>query len=689
MGHRVSVRSSSGVDVRNRRLFSTGVAAAMGLGVMLPTTAGADASSFPPAVDDVVHGDLTEYQWMLPAVNATDAHTEATGAGVTVAVIDTGVDATHPDLEGQVVPGAFVQLNEETGKYELVPATTVSQTSDDWYFHGSHVSGIIAGDDDGNGITGIAPDAKIMPIHTFPRRAYMRDIAFWKLIAQSIDFSVSNGADVINMSLGGPSSGIVPTDKSAKYLEAIGMLCDAVDNARAAGTVVVASAGNSGDYGNPENVPASCDGTFTVAALSPSLDRTYWSSFDAAVDISAPGEDILSVDSTVAQRSPTPHVFASGTSMSSPVVAGVAALVLDKHAAWTPAQVEDQITSTAKDLGVSGRDPNYGWGIVDAAAAVGAAAPDPKEQNFFSTWSEPSWGGENGESVVSWYTPPAATVSGYTVTVYTPTTVATYDVGGLQVRANVLLPPGSWYTVTAHTSAGDVTTYPGSLNQRDRGDSPDKLTGVKIQRERDKVTISWDKPKDRENIDVIRGIVHADEAGSAQKKIKVDQDAKFPLSVTLTLPKRARWYDLQAYLVLVNKDEDGSTIGSRWMSVKRGSPAIYGSHVESIAGAGPRVVEVTGALSRLNAQRVCGNSTCHGESAVLIVDRGRHSDRFPVVFTSQGRFHQLVGTDRGTKRLNVRIVGPKRLDSGPFVKVAVDGKDRGECALSAKGTNGC
>jgi subtilisin family serine protease len=684
------MRSTTGVGVRSRQLASAGVAALIGLGLMMPTSAGADASSFPPAIDAIVHGDLTEYQWMLPAVNAVEAHSEATGAGVTVAVIDTGVDATHPDLEDNVVPGAFVRRIEGTKNFELVPATTVEETNDDWYFHGSHVSGIIAADDDGDGVTGIAPDAQIMPIHTFPRRDYLEDVQFWNVVADSIEFSVAGGADVINMSLGGQSSGIIPTDRSAEYLAALEAVCDAVDSARADGTVVVASAGNDGVYGNPEKIPASCDGTFTVAALSPSLDRTFWSSFDAAVDVSAPGEDILSVDSTVADWSPTPHVFASGTSMASPVVAGVAALVLEKHPAWTPQQVEDKITSTARDLGVSGRDPNYGWGVVDAAAAVGAAAPSPKEQNFFATWYEPSWGGENGESVVSWQTPSADTVTGYTVTVYTTTTVATYSAGALQVRADVLLPPGAWYTVTAHTSAGDVTSYPGSRYQRERGDSPDKLRGVKVDRDGDKVTISWDRPREREDIDVIRGIVHVDgRGGNGQKRIKIDQDAKFPRSITIAIPKRARWYDLHTHLVLYNKDEDGKTVGSRWMTPKDRSPAIYGSHVQSVISAGSRAVEVTGALSRLNAKRVCGNMTCNGESAVLVVDRGRTNERFRVVFTSEGKFHQVVGVDRGTTELKVRIVGPKRLDSGPFVNVRVDGRDGSPCAVGLKGVNGC
>ena len=416
-----------------RRVLVALTAAAVAV-PLLPASSGADDSSFPPDIDAVVHGDLEPYQWMLPAVNAKEAHTEATGSGVTVAVIDTGVDNTHPDLDGAVVPGAFIQRNEDTEKLELVPATTADETGDDWYFHGTHVSGIVAGDDDGDGVTGIAPDAQIMPIHTFPRRTRMSSIQFWKLIAESIDYSVANGADVINMSLGGQSSGLVPSERTEKYLAAIGALCDSVDAAKASGTVVVASAGNSGDWGNPENVPASCDGTFTVAAMAPTLDRTYWSSYDAAVDVIAPGEDVLSADSTVAERSSTPHVFASGTSMSSPVVAGLAALVIEQHPGGRHGG-PGQITSTAKDLGVNGRDPLYGWGLVDAAAAVGAVATSPKRQNFFATWYEPSWGGKNNESVISWTTPAADSVTGYTVTVYTDATTSTYDVDGNTVRA--------------------------------------------------------------------------------------------------------------------------------------------------------------------------------------------------------------------------------------------------------------
>ena len=659
----------------------------MGVALLLPTTAGADDASFPDPVDAIVHGDVTEYQWMLPAVNAEAAHTEATGAGVTVAVIDTGVDATHPDLEGRVVPGAILKENEDTEKIELVPAT-IEETSDDWYGHGSHVAGIVASDDDGDGLTGIAPDAEIMPIDVLPRRIWLRDVKFWTFVAQGIDYAVANGADVINMSLGGASSGIAETDDTAKYLAALDLLCEAVDNAKAAGTVVVASAGNSGSWGNPEQKPGACAGSVTVAALSPNLERTYWSSFDAAVDLAAPGEDVLSVDSTVAENSSTPHLFASGTSMASPVVAGVAALLKEQHPGWSAQQIQDEMTDTAKDLGVSGRDPDTGFGIVDAAAAVGAASPSPKKQNFFATWYEPVWDSASDEAMIGWMTPDADPVTGYTVKVYTDGTSATYDVDGNTVRAQVLLPPGAWYTVTAHTTAGDVMSYPGSRWQRERGDSPDKLHDVKVDRKGDTIIISWDKPRDRDKIDMIRGIVHFDGGnGGASKKIKIDQDAPFPTSMRMDIPKRGRWYDVHTHLGLYNKDENGDVIGSRWMTPDDRSAALYGSHVQSIVSAGPRAVEVTGTLSRLNAKRACGNTTCEGETAVLVVDRGRSNERFTVVFTSRGNFHEMVSVDRGTKQLKVRLDGPKRLDSGPFVKVDIDGRGGNQCAEA--GAQGC
>ena len=676
---RFARRISYGVFVKNRPFVLAATAAVTLSTALLPTvTASADASTYPPSIGPIVEGDVTSYQWALRAVNATEAWTAATGAGVVVADIDTGADANHPDLQGQIVPGAIVEKGTD-GKLGLVPAT-IDQTSADWYGHGSHVAGIIAANDNGVGMTGIAPDASVMPIDLLPRRDGPRsEVQFFRMVTAGIDYAVTNGANVINMSLGGQSSGIVSSPHTDKYLQTLNALCDSVQAATAAGTVVVASAGNSGDFGNPEMRPASCPTAITVAALAPSLDRTFWSSYDAAVDISAPGQDILSVDSTVADAVPSPHVEFSGTSMAAPLVAGVAALLMEQNPGWTAEQVADQITSTAKDLDVPGRDPNTGFGIVDAAAALGVSAPAPQAQDDFATWAEGVYGDKGTLAEVGWTTPAVDSVTGYTVTVHTDTGTTDYDVDGVTVRAQVDLPRGAWWTVTAHTTAGDVSTYPQAGGGGGGGDSPDRLTGLKLDRNGDHVSISWDPPTDPTKIDVIRGYVGFGRCSvhGVSQRIKVDQSADFPDHITLPLPTRARWCDARASIGLINKDDDGNQVGGRYQSVRQGSPALYGSSIRDVVGAGPRAVEVVGAVSELNAKRVCGNLTCVGETATVLVDWGRSVQRFDVTYTSAGSFHLPLVVDRGTDRLTVKVIGPLRLDSGPFRRVSVGGKRGG------------
>jgi len=196
------------------------------------------------------------------------------------------------------------------------------------------------------------------------------------------------------------------------------------------------------------------------------------------------------------------------------------------------------------------------------------------------------------------------------------------------------------------------------------------------------MTIQWARPKQKEDVDVIRAYVSLDGMG-VSKKIKIDQSQPFPTSMKVALPTRARWSDAYGYLVLYNKDDNGRTIGVNGMSIKKPSPAVYGSHVKSIDKAGARAVEVTGAVSRLNAQRVCGKSGCSGESAVLVIDRGKRNERIDVLFTSRGVFHAMVDVDRGTDALRLRIEGPKSLGSGPFAKLKVGG------GVGGDGCRGC
>ena len=289
-------------------------------------------------------------------------------------------------------------------KFELVPATTVEETSDDWYFHGTHVSGIVAGDDDGNGITGIAPDAKIMPIHTFPRRDWHRrrsSSGSWS--PSRIDYSVAQGADVINMSLGGQSSGIVPTDDSCEVPRGDR---DAVRRRRQREGSRHCRRG----FGRQQRrlgQPRECPGLLR-------RHRSRWlrcrrpSTAPTGRPLTLPSTSLLPVKTSCPPTplsrtiSSTPHVFASGTSMASPVVAGVAALV-DGAAPRLDAR---------PGPGQDHRRPPRTWAYQGVTRTTGGAsstrptlsAPShrrPKPQNFFATWYEPSWGGKNGEAVVS------------------------------------------------------------------------------------------------------------------------------------------------------------------------------------------------------------------------------------------------------------------------------------------------
>lgn len=646
------------------------VTTSIGLAISLTSGQVVAAMTLPPTLTTVTDGDVTEYEWMLDAVNAQQAWIAATGSGTVVALIDTGVDSSHPDLDTQVVPGAMV-ASDAQGHPILVPAT-VEETSDDWYGHGSHVAGIIAGDDDGSGMTGIAPGAKIMPI-AMETGVLRNEIGFLRMVRAGIDYAVANGADVINMSLGYPSSAIADVPKTHPYVDQLARLCDAVDAATAAGTVVVASAGNSGDWGNPEMVPASCPTAVTVAALAPSLDRTYWSSFDAAVDLAAPGQDILSVSSTVAGLSPTPHLLASGTSMAAPVVAGTAALIRSLHPGWSADQIADKLRASAQDLGVPGRDPDTGFGLVDAAAALNVAVPLADPSDFFTTWAEFVYGGTGGATVVGWMTPQAHAVSGYTVTVHTQTGTTDYVVDGQTVRTQVVMHRGDGWTVTAHTTAGDVTTYPSLYRVNSSGgEKPESLTHVKLDRQGRALIVSWDKPVNRDLLDRIEAFVYIERRAHRFGRIDINQSGPFPSKMRVELPEFARGYDVRVGLELTNTDENDRVIGGRWQRVSNVSPAPHGSRIVGVLSAGRRAAEVTGGVSPVNAQRVCDNHSCSGQLATLVIDRGSEVQRVSVRYNASGEFHATIWTPKGAQSVRLRIDGPRRLDSGPFRRVAIE-----------------
>ena len=264
-----------------------------------------------------------------------------------VAVVDTGVQASHEDLTGSVLTGWDFTVSEPAGR---AGGTT------DPRGHGTHVAGIIAAHRDNRlGGTGVAPGAKILPVRVLDTEG----MGWASDIARGIVWAADHGADIINLSLGG-------ADGAEFYTEA-------VRYARSRGAVVVAAAGNEAEYGNPVVYPAAVPEAIAVAAVDADGRRALFSSYGYWVDIAAPGTGILApcpVGSATCPASGSGYAQRSGTSMAAPHVAGAAALVLGSEPGLTPAQVEATLMGTADDIGAPGRDAEF----VYAAGAIAVSS---------------------------------------------------------------------------------------------------------------------------------------------------------------------------------------------------------------------------------------------------------------------------------------------------------------------------
>src|SRR4051794_17544623 len=294
-----------------------------------------------PATASAVNDPLRPQQWGLDMIHADAAHSTSTGSGVVVAVVDTGVLDSHEDLQGQLVPGRdFVQQPND-------------DTPQDENGHGTHVTGIVAADaNNGKGIEGVAPSAKVMPIRVLDANGE----GDAETVAKGIDYAVDHHVDVINLSLGGlPIDPLIGSDEK---------FTAAVQRATSHGIVVVAAAGN--DSVPFCEQPAVTGPLLCVGAVDRRGMRSFYSS---SGDIMAPGgtavtgdpsEDILSTWNDGKYQTD------AGTSQATPHVTGVAALLesLGLHGQ----AVVDRILKTASDPGMACLD--CGAGILDAKAAV-------------------------------------------------------------------------------------------------------------------------------------------------------------------------------------------------------------------------------------------------------------------------------------------------------------------------------
>ncbi|MEQ8272788.1 MAG: S8 family serine peptidase [Deltaproteobacteria bacterium] len=299
---------------------------------------------------------LWDKQWSFRMIDVQSAWETTQGEGVVVAVIDTGVAFEDHKKFKQVEDLAGTQF--VTG-YDFIKDT---EHPNDDHGHGTHVAGTIAQTtNNGVGVAGIAPKAKIMPLKVLSK--YGSGSA--ADIADAIRFAADEGAHVINMSLGGGMRSFV--------------MQSAVAYARKKGVVVVCAAGNTG-RGKVE-FPAAYPGSFAVSSVGPSKKKAYYSSYGKQIAVSAPGGDKQShgeeggiLQNTITPNAPgNPKQYLSfqGTSMAAPHVAGVAALVIGAGVT-DPSKVEAILKDTATSVGGSWNN-EYGHGIVNAGAAVTAA----------------------------------------------------------------------------------------------------------------------------------------------------------------------------------------------------------------------------------------------------------------------------------------------------------------------------
>jgi serine protease len=329
------------------------------------------------------------YQWHYPLINLPDAWDITTGnSDVVVAVVDTGVLFDHPDLAGQLMAG-----------YDFISRTDISLDGDgaDAFpddpgdrnnvdgtstFHGTHVAGTIAAaTNNGTGVAGIAWHTRIMPLRALGNGGGSSyDIIQAVRYASGLEtdytgIKLDEPVDIMNLSFGGDSYSAI---EAAVYQEA-----------RDQGVIIIAAAGNGGTSGKV--YPAAYDGVVSVSAVTIDEERASYSSYGDTIDVTAPGGSSTDVNrdgyadgvlSTMGDDSgmeiSMEYVFSIGTSMAAPHVAGVVALMKALYPALTPDEFDALLEGghLTRDIGDTGRDNQFGWGLIDAYQAVLIAQQD-------------------------------------------------------------------------------------------------------------------------------------------------------------------------------------------------------------------------------------------------------------------------------------------------------------------------
>ncbi|MFI6072016.1 S8 family serine peptidase [Actinoplanes sp. NPDC051343] len=285
---------------------------------------------------------IRDKQWYLASLGVARAHHITEGAGVTVALIDSGVNADHRDLRGAILLGTDVG------------SAAAGDGRKDTDGHGTEMAGIIVGRGHGSadGVLGIAPQAKILPIS-----APIGRFSGGGFMTQAVDFAIAHHAGVINMSFGS-------MDDDALHA--------AIRKAQAADIVLVASSGNDERPGY--DFPGRYPEVVAVGAFGRDGKIAPFSVTGSQVDLAAPGMDIV----TTSNRSADDYYQGQGTSEATAVVSGAAALLRAKFPDLSAAEIVHRLTATATDAGAKGRDDSYGYGRLNIVKALTAdVAPLP------------------------------------------------------------------------------------------------------------------------------------------------------------------------------------------------------------------------------------------------------------------------------------------------------------------------
>ncbi|MFH8406767.1 S8 family peptidase [Streptomyces sp. NPDC018019] len=288
--------------------------------------------------------EVRSKQWPLEAFGAKDIWKQATGKGVTVALIENGVRTSHQDLVGQFVPGKDFSRGAD-GSAALQPGQDIRD-------HGTAMAGIIAGHGHGpggaQGIKGLAPGAKIMPLSAYKKES------------EATRYAADHGADVINMSYG------VTRDADT---------CESIRYALDKGVIVVAGVGNEGS--SKKNYPAACPGVIGVGAVNEYGEAWSRSNYNDTVDLLAPGEKIPFAQG----KSDSAYTTSDGTSPAAAYVSAAAALLREKFPDLTPGQIANRLVRTAglakpeKAKNLKLPDAHYGYGFIQPAAALSRDIP--------------------------------------------------------------------------------------------------------------------------------------------------------------------------------------------------------------------------------------------------------------------------------------------------------------------------